>query len=434
MKPRDMTATAAAAAIREGSLSSEALVQSCLERIHERDPEVHAFAHVDAEHALRQARERDGEPPRGPLHGIPVAVKDMIDTVDLPTQHNSPIFAGHRPGKDAACVRILRSLGAVILGKTDTVEFAAAGNMPATRNPHDLHCTPGGSSSGSAAAVADFMAPLALGTQTGGSTIRPASYCGIFGMKPTYNEVSFEGAKPFSVSLDTIGWMARSVADLALLAGAFGVGRGRWQPRESAAGLRIGLCRTPMWEQAEADSRDAVERAAAMLEAAGATVVELELPPPFAEMNALHDVVMQGEGRTAFRDLYLAYPALLHDDFKAKVEDRLGISPQRLVEARDAIAASRPVFDRLAAAFDAVLTPAVPGEAPQGLETTGLATFNRTWSAMHVPCITVPFARGRRGLPVGVQLVGPRYGDLGLLGVAQAVAGCLSPQRVPAPP
>ena len=426
MKPREMTATVAAAAIRDGRLTSVALVESCLERIRERDAEVRAFAYVDADLALAQARQRDAEAPRGALHGIPVAVKDMIDTVDLPTQHNSPIFAGHRSGGDAACVRILRALGAVILGKTDTVEFAAAGRMPATRNPHDLRCTPGGSSSGSAAAVADFMAPLALGTQTGGSTIRPASYCGIFGMKPTYNEVSFEGAKVFSVSLDTIGWMARSVADLALLAEAFGVGRGRWQPRESVEGLRIALCRTPMWDQAEADSRAAVERAASELQAAGATVVELQLPPPFAEMNALHDVVMQGEGRTAFRDLYLAYPALLHDDFKAKVDDRLGISPQRLTEARDAIAANRPVFDRLATAFDAVLTPAVQGEAPQTLETTGLAVFNRTWSAMHVPCITVPFAPGRRGLPVGVQLVGPRYGDLALLGAAHAVAGCLA--------
>jgi len=426
MKPREMTATAAAAAIREGRLTSEALVESCLERIRERDAEVRAFAYVDADLALGQARQRDDEPPRSALHGIPVAVKDMIDTCDLPTQHNSPIFAGHRPGKDAACVRILRALGAVILGKTDTVEFAAAGRLPATRNPHDLRCTPGGSSSGSAAAVADFMVPLALGTQTGGSTIRPASFCGIFGMKPTWNEVSFEGAKPFSVSLDTIGWMARSVADLALLAEGLGIGRGRWQPRESVTGLRIGLCRTPMWEQAEEDSRAAVERAAAVLQAAGATVEELELPGSFVEMNALHDVVMQGEGRTAFRDLYLAYPRLLHDDFKAKVEDRLGISPRRLLEARDAIAVNRPVFDQLAAGFDAVLTPAVPGEAPESLETTGLAIFNRTWSAMHVPCITVPFARGGRGLPVGVQLVGPRYGDIALLGVAHAVAGFLA--------
>jgi Asp-tRNA(Asn)/Glu-tRNA(Gln) amidotransferase A subunit family amidase len=425
-KPCGLSATEAAAAIREGRLSSEALVNSCLERIRERDGELRAFSYVDPDHALAQARERDVEPSRGALHGIPVAVKDTIDTFDLPTQHNSPIFAGHRPGKDAACVRILRALGAVILGKTDTHEFAAAGRLPATRNPHDLRCTAGGSSSGSAAAVADFMAPLALGTQTGGSTIRPASFCGIFGMKPTYNEVSFEGARVFSVSLDTIGWMARSVADLALLAEAFGVGRSRWQPRQSVTGLSIGLCRTPMWHEAEPDSREAVERAAAVLRQAGAGVEDLELPASFAEMNALHDIVMQGEGRSAFRDLYLAYPQLLHDEFKAKVEDRLGISPARLTEARDLIAASRPVFDRLAGGFDAVLTPAVPGEAPERLDTTGMATFNRTWTAMHAPCIALPFATGRRGLPVGVQLVAPRGADLALLGVAQAVAGCLA--------
>jgi Asp-tRNA(Asn)/Glu-tRNA(Gln) amidotransferase A subunit family amidase len=425
MKPHELTATEAARAIREGRLSSEALVASCLGRIGRRDGEVRAFACVDADHALAQARERDAGPPRGALHGIPVAVKDMIDTCDLPTQHNSPIFTGHRPGQDAACVRILRALGAVILGKTDTHEFAAAGRLPATRNPHDLRCTAGGSSSGSAAAVADFMVPLALGTQTGGSTIRPASFCGVFGMKPTFNEVSFEGAKVFSVSLDTIGWLARSVEDLALLAAALGVGRGSWQARESVAGLRFGLCRTPMWDQAEPSSREAVERAAIALRAAGAGVEDLELPAPFAEMNALHDVVMQGEGRSAFRDLYVAYPELLHDEFKAKVEDRLGISPARLTAARDVLAASRPVFDRLAGAFDAVLTPAAPGEAPERLDTTGMATFNRTWSAMHVPCIALPFATGPRGLPVGVQLVAPRHADLALLGVAAAVAACL---------
>jgi len=425
VNPRELTASESSRALREGRLTSEALVRSCLERIRERDAEVRAFSYVDAEYALRQARERDKEPPRSVLHGVPVAIKDMIDTADMPTQFNSPIYFGHRPGRDAACVRTLRALGAVILGKTDTHEFAAAGRMPATRNPHDLRCTAGGSSSGSAAAVADRMVPLALGTQTGGSTVRPASFCGIFGLKPTFGEVSFEGAKPFAPSLDTLGWMARSVADLALLAEAFGVLTEGWQPRDSVRGLRIGLCRTPMWTEAEPSSRDALEHAAAALARAGAEVAELALPGSFARMNEHHDVLMQGEGRTAFRDLYLAEPGRLHDEFKAKVENRLGISGRRLAEARDAIAANRPIFDGLAAQFDAVLTPAAPGEAPQSLETTGLATFSRMWTALHVPCIALPFATGPRGLPVGVQLVGARYADRALLEAAEPLASCL---------
>ncbi|MGA0027684.1 MAG: amidase, partial [Steroidobacteraceae bacterium] len=348
MRPSELTAAAAATEIREGRLSSEALVGDCLDTIARIDGAVRAFAWVDPEQALEAARRRDAEPARGPLHGVPVAIKDMIDTADLPTQHNSPIYAGHRPARDAACVRTLRALGAVILGKTDTHEFAAAGRLPATRNPHDLACTAGGSSSGSAAAVAAYMVPLALGTQTGGSTIRPAAFCGIAGMKPTWAEVSFEGAKGFSPSLDTLGWMARSVADLGLLALALGVGRGSWVARTTVAGMNLAVCRTPMWAELEPDAASHFDQSVARLAAAGARVVDLELPGEFADLNAWHDVVMQGEGRASFRDLYLAHPELLHEEFKAKVENHLGIEPLQLARARDIIASLRPVFDRLA--------------------------------------------------------------------------------------
>ncbi len=426
MRPSELTATAAAAEIREGRLSSEALVGDCLDTIAKVDGAVRAFAWVEPEQALEAARQRDAEPTRGPLHGIPVAVKDMIDTADLPTQHNSPIYAGHRPTRDAACVRTLRALGAVILGKTDTHEFAAAGRLPATRNPHDLACTAGGSSSGSAAAVAARMVPLALGTQTGGSTIRPAAFCGIAGMKPTWAEVSFEGAKGFSPSLDTLGWMARSVADLGLLALAFGVGRGDWAAGSKVAGMNLAVCRTPMWADLEPDAAEHFDACVARLAAAGARVSNLELPDEFADLNAVHDVVMQGEGRASFRDLYLAYPDLLHDEFKAKVENHLGIEPRQLAEARDTIALLRPVFDRLAHHFDAVVTPAAPGQAPRDLTTTGMATFSRSWTALHVPCITLPAGQGDRGLPLGLQLVGPRFADLPLLGVAAAVETVLN--------
>jgi Asp-tRNA(Asn)/Glu-tRNA(Gln) amidotransferase A subunit family amidase len=368
----------------------------------------------------------DKQPPKSRMHGIPVLVKDIIDTYDMPTSHNSPIFQGHQPGQDAACIRTVRALGAIILGKADTHEFACGGWMPATRNPHDLRCTPGGSSSGSGAAVADYMAPLAFGTQTGGSTIRPAAFCGIFAMKPTFNEISREGFKQFSISLDTVGWFSRSVADLALMAESLGVGRQAWQPLDSIKGLRIALCRTPMWDQAEPESQEAIEKAAKLLNEKGAKVENLNLPEPFDRMNEYQDTVMQGEGRAAFYDLNLAYPHLLHDEFKAKAENRKGITPEQLMEALDIIAAARPVFDKLAAPYDAVITPAAPGEAPQSLQTTGLATFSRSWTALHVPCIALPFTKGPRGLPVGVQLVGPRYSDLSLLSAAEAVSQVLT--------
>jgi Asp-tRNA(Asn)/Glu-tRNA(Gln) amidotransferase A subunit family amidase len=417
-----LTASEAARAIEAGELTSEQLVTACLERIRERDGAVRAFAAVDEDLALAQARARDCEPARGPLHGIPIAVKDTIQTTGLPTQYNSPIFVNHRPAADACCVRTLRARGAVILGKTDTHEFAAAGRLPATRNPHDLRCTAGGSSSGSAAAVADDMVPLALGTQTGGSTIRPAAFCGIFGMKASFAATSFEGARTFSPTLDTLGWFARSVDDLALMADALGVLRDGWRRRETAAGLRIALCRTPMWSQAEPAAQETLLESAEKLRRAGAVVEDLDLGAPFDQLNAWHDIVMQGDGRAAFLDLYVAFPALLHDEFKAKVENRLGITPRQLLDARDAIAACQPLFDALAAPYDAVLTPSAPGEAPQSLETTGMATFSRMWTALHVPCITVPAGRGPRGLPLGVQLVGPRLTDPALLGVAHAVA------------
>jgi Asp-tRNA(Asn)/Glu-tRNA(Gln) amidotransferase A subunit family amidase len=206
MEPWQLTAAAAAARLREGRLTAEALVRSCLERIAEREAVVKAWTFLDPRQAIAAAREVDKAQTMGALHGLPVGVKDMIETADMPTTYNSPIYQGHRPGRDAACVGIARGEGAVILGKTDTVEFAAAGRRALTRNPHDAARTPGGSSSGSAAAVADGMVPLAFGTQTGGSTIRPASFCGIYGMKPTHGVVNTEGAKRYSHTLDTIGW------------------------------------------------------------------------------------------------------------------------------------------------------------------------------------------------------------------------------------
>src|SRR5258707_3361367 len=221
MEPCFLTAAAAAKKISEGTLTSETLVRSCIARIEQRDPQIKAWLHVDKAKAIATEREIDKRPPKGLLHGIPFGIKDMIDTEDMPTTYNSPCYWQHRPAKDAVCVAVARHSGSVILGKTDTVEFAAAGRKAATRNPHNLAHTPGGSSSGSGAAVGDCQVPLAFGTQTGGSLIRPASFNGVYGLKPTWGVVSREGAKQYSNTLDTIGWYGRSVADLSLGAKAF---------------------------------------------------------------------------------------------------------------------------------------------------------------------------------------------------------------------
>ncbi len=422
MEPCRLTAAEAATSIAAGRLTSEDLVRSCLARIAERDGEVRAWAFIDPALALAQARECDRMKPEGPLHGVPVGIKDMIDTADMPTQHNSPIYVGRRPAQDASVVRLMRAAGAVILGKTETHEFAAGGRLPLSRNPHDRAHTAGGSSSGSGAAVGDFHVPLALGTQTAGSMLRPASFNGVFAMKPTWNTVSFEGAKHYSVSLDTIGWCGRSVADLALAALALGaIQTPPGKPPEPAS-LRIALCRTPMWDMAEPASQTAVETAAERLRRAGATVETLDLPAHFKRLWDLQARIMRSEGRATVLADYRQNYGKLHQDFRDRVENKDGFTTARLCEALDFAAACRPEWDRIARGFDAVLAPSALGEAPRSLATTGDPTFQRMWTTLHAPCVNIPGFKGPRGLPIGVTLGGARFDDARLLEIAAAVA------------
>ena len=414
-------AAEAARAIRGGRLTSEALCRACLDRIAARDPVVKAWSFVDPDHALRQARELDKRPPMGPLHGVPVGIKDMIDTRDMPTQHNSPIYAGHRPGQDAACVETLRAAGAVILGKTDTTEFAAAGRPAATRNPHDPARTAGGSSSGSAAAVADNQVPLALGTQTGGSTIRPASFCGVPALKPSWGAISREGLKLYSVTLDTPGIYGRDIADFDVLLDVFDVHDDAPPRPVSARGARVALCRSPAWGAAGPGVAEAMDAAAERLRAAGTVVETLDLPEAFAPLGDMQRIVMHAEGRAAFLNLVRAHGHLLHDDFHSRVENRDGITRAQLLAAYDHAAACRAAFDALARPFDAVLTPSAPGEAPVGTS-PGNAVFNRMWTLLHVPCVNLPCTAGPAGMPVGVTLTGPRFTDRQLLRTAAALA------------
>ncbi len=411
----------------KGELSSEQYVRALLERIVQREPLIRAWAFVDPEHALAQARVRDREPRRSALHGIPVGVKDVINTRDIPTQHNSPVYAGHQPGEDANCVGVLRAAGAVILGKTETLEFACGGRVPPTRNPRDPERTPGGSSSGSGAAVADGMVPLALATQTGGSTIRPASFCGVYGMKPTFGRIGFEGAKHYSPHLDTIGLYGRSAQDLSMMGEIFHLATPAELQPCGVAGLRIALCETPNWHLADADAKEALREAGRRLKAAGASVVPLVLSEPFSQLTEQHDNIMQDGGRGAFLPEYLGSPDLLNDDFKRKVENQFGFTGEHMRRVLDAAALRRIDFESEFGDLDAVLTLSAPGVATVGIESQGMATFNRIWTALHVPCISVPGMRGTNGLPIGMQLVQQRYEDARLLQVAAAVAAVLDP-------
>ena len=413
-------AAEAARAIADGRTTSEAMVRACLARIAEREETVRAWAFLDPDIALARARACDAAAkPVGPLHGVPLGIKDIFDTADMPTEMGSPIYAGHRPAADAAAVAILRAAGAVVLGKTVTAEFA--GTHPgATTNPHDAARTPGGSSQGSAAGVADFMVPVALGTQTGGSVLRPSSYCGIVGFKPTFGTFNRAGIKFAAESLDTIGLHARNLEDIALVRDVL-TGRepGGIAPRDGPP--RMGLCRTHLWHLAEPETVAAIEDAADAVRESGALVDEVELPAAFAAL---------ADARRAIND-YERARAMAHEWRTDR--ERLSPAMQKTVasgfatpdaEYRVALAATvecRRLLDGVFQGRDALLAPAVNGEAPLGLDYAGDPAFQSLWTMLHVPAITLPTHRGPNGMPVGIQLVSRRGVDDLLLSVAEWV-------------
>jgi Asp-tRNA(Asn)/Glu-tRNA(Gln) amidotransferase A subunit family amidase len=361
--------------------------------------------------------------PKGVLHGLPWGVKDVFDTAEMPTTHNSPIYPDLRPGRDSAAVAIVRSAGAMILGKTDTVEFASSGRKALTRNPYNSAHTPGGSSSGSGAAVGDFHVPLAFGTQSGGSHIRPSSFNGIYGIKPTWGAVSREGLKMSSCTLDTVGWYGLSVDDLILVAEAFRLAKRTDVPAIQPKGLRVGLCRSPVWHSIEPAGEAALLLAAKRLAEAGAIVEDLELPTPCDGLARAHADIVYREGGTSFLPELLGSHALLAEGLRERAENERGVTDQQMLASYEVADRSRPVFDALfGPQLDVILTPSAPGEAPEGLHTTGNAVFNSNWTLLHVPCVGIPVMHGPRGLPVGVTLVGPRCSDARLLAIARALA------------
>ena len=416
----ELSATEAARLIAEGEITSEALVESCLDRIAKREADVKAWSALDADLALAQARAIDRAEKRGPLHGIPVGVKDVIDTFDFPTQMGSPIYAGHKSFADAACVAVLRRAGAVILGKTVTAEFA--GIAPGeTTNPLDSKRTPGGSSSGSGAAVADFMVPAAFGTQTGGSILRPAAYCGVVGFKPSYGIVNRSGLKFAAESFDTIGMIARTVADIELYMNVL-VGRNAGQPSTIAKPPRIGICKTHLWHKAQPETVEAMERAARVL-ATCMPVTEIDWPDRFAVLSEAREVINDYERARALAYEWEHFAPQISPQMTRCIERGLATDYSAYVDMQRAAQECRDALSRLFADVDVLLTPAVNGEAPEGLGYTGEPAFQGIWTALHVPTITVPAGKGPNGLPVGLQLVAPRFADFELLHHARAIAG-----------
>ena len=435
-----LSAADAQRAIRDGAITAEQLVQSCLARIREVDGEVQAWTYLDESHALGQARARDLDraqgKPTGPLHGIPVGIKDIIDTSDMPTEDGTVLHAGRTPVDDAKVVAMLRAAGAVIMGKTVTTECATY-SPGKTRNPHNPEHTPGGSSSGSAAAVAAGMVPLALGSQTNGSVVRPAAFCGVYGFKPTHGLIPRTGILRLSRALDHVGVFARTLEDVALLAEAL-VGWDAEDPdtrpraamplREFAAQVPpleplLAFVKPPVWDRAAEETKAAF---AELVDELKSHVVEIELPSSAAEALGWHKAIMEAE-----------MAANLDREFE-QGRDRLSASLRgQLERGRDvrALDYQRALarVPRLNAGFDeifercaALVTPSAAGTAPKGLDNTGDPSFCTLWTLCGMPALNLPLMRGENGLPLGVQLVGPRGGDAQLLRTANWLVQRLS--------
>ena len=419
------TATEVAGAIASGSRKAAALIEASLARIDERDGHIQAWTHVAREQARAVARARDGERLRGPLHGIPIAVKDVIDTHDMPTEYGSPIYRGHRPHRDASCVALVRAAGGIVLGKTVTHEFAAIQSPIPTRNPHNPDHTPAGSSAGSAAAVADFMVPLAFGTQTGGSLIRPAAFCGVVGYKPTFNLINRNGMNVISESLDTIGVLARTVSDAALLVGVL-TNMVPISLDEQPAPPRIGFCRTPFWEKADEATRSLLEGTVERLAGAGARVDDVKLPAEFHGLLEVHETLSAVECARSLAHERRTGRDRLTPALNAKIEHGESLEPAAYENALRTAERWRRMGDGLFSRHDVLITPSAVGEAPKGLDFAGDPVFNSIWTLLHDPCVTIPAHTGPGGLPIGVQVVGPRFGDRATLGAAEWIHRALA--------
>jgi Asp-tRNA(Asn)/Glu-tRNA(Gln) amidotransferase A subunit family amidase len=429
-----LTAADASRKIREGMLTSEELVSACLERVRDVEPKVQAWTFLDEDLALAQARaaddlRRSGEA-FGPLCGIPVGIKDIIDTADMPTENGTPLHRGRTPRTDAAVVAHLRAAGAVIMGKTVTTECAYF-HPGKTRNPHNPAHTPGGSSSGSAAAVAAAMVPLALGSQTNGSVIRPAAFCGVYGFKPTHGLIPRTGVLKLSRSLDHVGVFARTIEDVALLAeelAGWDEGDPDTRPRarapfrdvaaeEPPIEPRIAFMKTPVWDRATEETKQAF---AELVEALGARITEVELSSVAAEAWDWHRTIMDVEMAFNFEPEWTRGRDQLSDKLRALIERGREIRAVDYQRALSRVPQLQAAFEELfTQEYDAILTPAATGPAPEGLASTGDPSFCSLWTLTGLPALSMPLLQASNGLPIGVQLVGRRNFDARLLRTAR---------------
>jgi Asp-tRNA(Asn)/Glu-tRNA(Gln) amidotransferase A subunit family amidase len=430
-------ASEAARLIRDGVISSEQFVEACLARIREVDGQVKAWAFLDPDYALAQARAADewrlqGKP-TGSLHGVPVGVKDIFDTADMPTENGSVLYSGRTPSRDATTVSMLRAAGAVIMGKTVTTEFAYF-SPGKTRNPHNPEHTPGGSSSGSAAAVAAGMVPLALGSQTNGSTIRPAAYCGVIGFKPTRGMISRQGILTLSRTLDHVGLFARTIEDIALLAEQL-IGQDEEDPdtrpraripfvavaaEEPPLPPMFAFVKTPYWERVDEDTKDGLSE---LIEQLGEQVEEIELLPSAIDAWQLHRTIMEAEMAANLEREWDKRRDRLSEQLRVQLERGHNV---RAIDYQRALSRIAPINEGFVELFeqryDAILTLAATGAAPRGLSSTGDPVFCTLWTLCGMPAISLPLLQSANELPLGVQLVGPRDGDARLLRTARWLA------------
>lgn len=416
-KIEDGSAREIAWRVARREVSAEAVARAFVERVQAREPGILAWQHFDAAQVIAQAQALDRAGAQGALAGVPIAVKDLIDTADMPTTYGSPIYAGHRPVVDAAVVASVREAGGVVMGKTVTTEFATF-KPGVTRNPRasaDAPRTPGGSSSGSAAAVAAGMVPLAFGTQTAASVIRPAAYCGVVGYKPTFGLLPMAGIKSLSPTLDTAGVFARSVDDAAFFVGTLS----RIELALSAVtGWRVGICHTPHWDLASPDARRALQHAARHFDKLGARVVEAVVPGAWVGLAQAQMDIMGFEAWAAFAPERNRHASLFSPAFAEVLANGAAVTGERLAAAHALALHARGEIENLLQQVDVLIAPSATCEAPLGLDATGNPIFSRLWSLLGVPCVHVPTGVGEHGMPVGVTVVGPRWRDAKALSAA----------------
>lgn len=397
--PAPVSAVAVAAAVEAGRTTAAAAIERSIAAVEAHDERLSAFVTTGFDEARAAAAAS------GPLAGLALGVKDIIDTAGLATEMGSPLYAGNRPRADAPVVALARRAGAAVIGKTVTTEFAYLQPGP-TRNPARLDHTPGGSSSGSAAAVAAGLIPLAFGTQTGGSVVRPAAFCGVAGFKPSFRLIPTVGVKCFSWSLDTVGVFGAGVADAAYFMAAL-TGRDLRVDGRDPAAPRIGLVRSHLWEEASGEMRQAVETAGRLAEAGGARLVDIELPGLFADAFAAHQVIQDFQAAQALAWEYDHHAQALSPILRDALALGRMLKPEDYDRARRTARQARLALRDLFADIDVILTPSAPGAAPEGLATTGTSIFNRLWTLMGTPALNVPGLTGAGGLPLGVQIVAP---------------------------